>query len=103
MKYSEFYKRTSHYLLINLTSKSLSTNELIQIEQEHSITIDNCYNVTVELPHKDIRLSNVLYGDIYRIHTPIIYVIPSGYCILKDDKWWNYSYRSKDVIYQKSN
>ena len=99
----EFFKRTiPHYLLINLTKKALSSNELDQIMQEHSILIDNCYNVTVELPSKDIRLSNVLYGDIYRIHTPIIYIIPSDYCIIKDDKWWNYSFRSKDIIFQKT-
>lgn len=96
-----FNKETDQYILFNLTSEEMTDSEIFSLEKKYDITINNYYNVKVIIPHKEIRLSHILYGDIYRIHTPIIYVIPEKHDIIKDDKWWNYSFRSKDIVIQK--
>ena len=69
---------------------------------KYEIIIDSCYDVNIELADRNIRLSNVLYGDLYRIHTAMIYLIPEGYQIIKDDKWWDYSFRYNDLIIQNT-
>ena len=69
---------------------------------EYNVIIDSCYNITVDLRDKDIRLTQVLYGDLYRLHTRMIYLIPRGYQISKDDKWWDYSFRRDDLIIQNT-
>ena len=96
-----FNKEMTQYILVNLTSKDMLADEICSLEKEYDIVICNCYNVTVNIPHRDIRLSHILYGDFYRIHTSMIYVIPEGHDIIKDDKWWNYSFRAKDIVVQK--
>lgn len=95
-----FEKQKIHYLAINLTAKEISSLEQEQIMNKYSIVIDNCYNLNINIPHKDIKLSNVLYGDIYRLHTPIIYIISPHHTIVKEDIWWR-SCREKDIIHQK--
>lgn len=97
-----FVVQKKHYILINLTGGILSATEINLLMEKYSIIITNCYNLNINIQHKDIRLSDVLYGDIYRLHTPIIYVIPQNYSIIKDDKWWNYSFRENDIICQNT-
>lgn len=97
-----FKKEKTHYLLINLTSNKLSDEKLKHFMLKYEIIIDSCYDVNIELADRNIRLSNVLYGDLYRIHTAMIYLIPEGYQIIKDDKWWDYSFRYNDLIIQNT-
>lgn len=97
-----FSPQLAHYILINLTRKVLTEIELNQLMKKYSIIITNCYNLDIDIQHEDIRLSDVLYGDIYRLHTPIIYVIPQNHHIIKDDKWWSYPFRENDIIYQNT-
>lgn len=97
----EYFKREPmHYLLINLTSNKISDEKLKNYMSQNQIIIYSCYDVSIDLTDKEIRLTNVLYGDLYRIHTPMIYLIPENYQIIKDDKWWDFSFRKNDLIIQ---
>lgn len=99
----EFFQvEPKHYILINLTKSKLSFEEKMNLMQQYEVIIENCYDIDVDLPDKEIRLTYILYGDLYRIHTYIIYLIPKGYRIIKDDKWWDYSFRNNDLIIQKT-
>lgn len=97
-----FEKQPEHYILINLTSETISPEKVTVIMKRYNIIIDSCYNITVNLDNKDIRLTHILYGDLYRLHTCMIYLIPLGYHIIKDDKWWDYSFRKNDLIIQNT-
>lgn len=96
-----FETKQKHYILINLTKQKLTAKEKTALMDKYKIIIDNCYFVPVELKHKEIRLTDILYGDLYRLHTHMAYLIPAGYHIIKDDKWWNFSFRENDLIIQK--
>lgn len=99
----EFFEtKPEHYILINLTNNKLSSEEQTNIMKQYKVTIDSCYNISVNLPDKDIHLTHILYGDLYRLYTPMIYLIPAGYHIVKDDKWWDYPIRQDDLIIQKT-
>ena len=69
--------------------------------EKYKIIIDDCYFVPMESVEKEIRLTDVLYGDLYRLHTRMAYLIPHDCHIIKDDKWWNFSFRENDLIIQK--
>lgn len=97
-----FESHPEHYILINMTSQNISSARKMDIMNEHNIIIDACYNITVSLHDRDIRLTHILYGDLYRLHTRMIYLIPQGYHIIKDDKWWDYSFRKNDLIIQNT-
>lgn len=97
-----FVIKQKHYILINLTNLKLSVEEKNILMNKYNIIIDNCFDVNVDLPDKDIRLTNILYGDLYRIHTHMAYLIPDGYHIIRDDKWWDYSSRKQDLVIQKT-
>ena len=99
----EFFENVpEHYILINLTPEAVTQDRENAIMNEYNVIIDSCYNITVDLRDKDIRLTQVLYGDLYRLHTRMIYLIPRGYQISKDDKWWDYSFRRDDLIIQNT-
>lgn len=89
-----------HYVILNLTGRKLTAEEKASLMHQYEIIIDSCYDIDVELSDTDIRLTQVLYGDLYRLHTRMLYLIPQGYRILKDDKWWYSSFREHDIIRQ---
>lgn len=99
----EFFKtEPKHYILINLTKNKLSSKEKTKLMEQYQVIIDSIYDIDVDLTDKDIRLTYVIYGDLYRLHTYMIYLIPKGYSIIKDDKWWDFSFRQNDLIIQKT-
>lgn len=98
----EFFEtKRAHYILINLTDQKLNLEEKSVLMEKYKIIIDDCYFVPMESVEKEIRLTDVLYGDLYRLHTRIAYLIPHDCHIIKDDKWWNFSFRENDLIIQK--
>lgn len=96
-----FETQQEHYILINLTEQKLTIEEKSTLMDKYKLIIDNCYFIPVEFENKEIRLTDVLYGDLYRIHTRMAYLIPSDCHIIKDDKWWDFSFRENDLIIQK--
>lgn len=99
----EFFKNhPEHCILINLTSEIITSKKKTDIMNKYNVIIESCYHIKVELHNKDIRLTHILYGDLYRLHTRMIYLIPQDYHIIKDDKWWDYSFRQNDLIIQNT-
>lgn len=93
-----FSSHPKHYILINLTATKLTGEDKVNIEKENNIIIDSCYQIDIKLPEPNIRLTKILYGDLYRLHTSIVYLIPHGYQIVKDDRWWTFPSRQKDIV-----
>lgn len=96
-----FETKQAHYILINLTEQKLTSEEKSVLMDKYNIIIDTCYFVPVKFENKEIHLTDVLYGDLYRLHTRMAYLIPDDCQIIKDDKWWNFSFRENDLIIQK--
>ena len=99
---SFFAEKPHPYILLNLTGEHISKEQQGEIARQNGIHIDGYYEVDPILPQKKIQLSHILAGDLYRLHTPIIYLIPEGYELLKTDKWWDFPFRQRDLICQKT-
>lgn len=90
------------YLLLNLTNAALPCATKEVIECKHNLKILDVYNPSVSFKTGKIALSQELAGDLYRLHTPIVYVIPKDCEIDKSDIWWSNSFRDNDIIFQKT-
>ena len=97
-----FEKTNADYLLLNLTNATLPSDLKDEIERTYNLNILDIYNPSISFMPNKIVLSNELAGDLYRIHTPIVYVIPQNSTIDKTDRWWQNSFRDKDIIFQKT-
>lgn len=74
----------------------------MSLEQQYHIQIYDCYNLDVRLSHLQVALSQVLAGDLYRLHIPIIYLLPKGIKIDRTDLWWRNPFRQRDIIAQNT-
>lgn len=90
-----------NYLLLNLTGEQTNSDQYAKLEQQYHIQIQDCYNFKIPLT-SPVQLSDVIAGDLYRLHIPMLYLIPSGCEIDRDDLWWQPSFRERDIIVQNS-
>lgn len=98
-----FYTPRKRYLVLNLTDTKLSANEILQLKADHEIDIIACYDVSISMKQTPVILSEELFCDFYRLHTPILYVLPPKANIDKTDyKWWGSHFREQDIIVQKT-
>ena len=97
-----FTRSVPRYLLINLTGALLTDQDYLFWGEKHGVLIQDCYQIMGRDLSGDIRLSEVIAGDLYRLHTPMAYLVPLGVNIDKSDKWWTPSFRDHDIIIQNS-
>lgn len=90
-----------NYLLLNLTGEPTNSDQYAKLEQQYHIQIQDCYNFKIPLT-SPVQLSDVIAGDLYRLHIPMLYLIPSGCEIDRNDLWWQPSFRERDIIVQNS-
>lgn len=90
------------YLLLNLTGVPAPEGKRTSLEQQYHIQIHDCYNLDVCLSRPRVALSQVLAGDLYRLHIPIIYLLPEGIKIDRTDLWWRNPFRQRDIIAQNT-
>lgn len=99
----ELFEQTpSQYLLLNLTGAPVPMGKRSTLEQRHHIQIHDCYNLDVCLSQTPVALSHVLAGDLYRLHIPIIYLLPKKVEIDRTDLWWRNPFRQRDIIVQNT-
>lgn len=89
------------YLLLNLTGERAAPDQRARLERQYHIQIQDCYDFKIPFS-SPVRLSDVIAGDLYRLHIPMLYLLPSGCEISQDDLWWQPSFREKDIIVQNS-
>lgn len=97
-----FDERANDYILLNLTNVTLPCAVKEKIERKYNLTIIDIYNPAVSFKSGKVILSQELAGDLYHLHTPIVYVVPQGCEIDKNDIWWRNSFRENDIIIQKT-
>ena len=93
-----FDQQPKRYLLLNLTNKQIAPRVIKRIEADNAIKIHDVYNIFVSFGRKKVKLSDIIAGDLYRLHTPIVYLIPQECEIDRDDIWWKFSFRADDIV-----
>lgn len=98
----DLFKSVTNYVMLNLSNTEVSELLLKKIEKLHKIKIINVVSAKTDKDITNLKLSEQLAGDMYRLHTPIIYLVPKNIIIDKSDIWWNSPFRERDLICQNS-
>lgn len=93
-----FINEKPKYLLLNLTNKQISKGHINKIEVDNKLKVHDIYNISISLNDRILKLSKLLAGDLYRLHTPMVYLIPQDHEIDMQDNWWKYSFRENDIV-----
>ena len=91
----------SDCLLFDFTT-GLSESQIKDISNKHHITVKGIYNLTAHSDKKQIRLSDVIFGELQLLNIPFIYIVNDNNVIDKNDIWWAYKnrYNDKVIAYQ---
>ncbi len=86
-------------LLFDLTG-CLSNQQIEEIAKQKNLNIKGTYRLKLRQDQTNIRLSEIIFGELQLLNIPFVYLIPTTITIDKFDIWWNYKMRNNDKIYQ---
>ena len=95
--YPNMVEKSEKFIVFDLIG-TLSDKEIDDIAFKYNFEIDSVYKLRLRKDQINIRLSNVIFGELQLLNVPFAYVISENTEIDKTDIWWNYKNRHRDKI-----